>query len=124
MAVIVRGVIAEPNVGNGEWERGARTGSRVPSGRTRISAARGNGNRSGIRRRHLADDAERGRSAPANGSARAVRGLASSAGHRRPSTFSQLLALRPPLDGVLSNQREDRAEWGGWSLPAGACPGG
>src|SRR5438132_380440 len=38
--------------------------------------------------------------------------------------FSQLLALGPALDGTLSNQREDRAEFCGWNLPARACPGG
>ena len=27
----------------------------------------------------------------------------------------------PHLDGALSNQREDRTEWGGRNLPAGAC---
>ena len=43
---------------------------------------------------------------------------------RRPAALSQLLALGSPLDGALSNQREDRAEWGGRNLPAGACPGG
>src|SRR5262249_26009698 len=41
-----------------------------------------------------------------------------------PATFPQLLALGAPLGGALSNQREDRAEWGGWNLPARACPGG
>src|SRR5437879_3655915 len=38
--------------------------------------------------------------------------------------FAQLLALGPALDGTLSNQREDRAEFCGWNLPARACPGG
>ena len=107
-----------------EWERGARAGSGCASGCTRISAAHGDGDRSGVRGRPLADDAEPGRSAAANGSARPVRGLASSTDRRRPAAFSQLLAFGSPLDGALSNQREDRAEWGGWNLPAGACPGG
>jgi hypothetical protein len=43
---------------------------------------------------------------------RPVRRLASSTARRRPATFSQLLALRSRLDRALSNQREDRAEWG------------
>ena len=59
-----------------------------------------------------------------DGSARPVRGLASSTDRRRPAALSQLLAFGSPLDGALSNQREDRAEWGGRNLPAGACPGG
>ena len=108
----------------GERQRGARAGSGCASGCTRISAARGDGDRSRVRGRPLADDAEPGRSAAANGSARPVRGPASSTDRRRPATLSQLFALGSPLDGALSNQREDRAEWGGWNLPAGACPGG
>src|SRR5262249_40520058 len=39
-------------------------------------------------------------------------------------TVSQLLALRSTLNGALSNQRKDRAEWGGWNVSAGARPGG
>ncbi len=93
MALVVRGVAAEPNDCRGEWQRGARAGSSCASGCTRISAARGDGDRSGVRGRPLADDAERGRSAAANGSARPVRGLASSTDRRRPAAFSQLLAL-------------------------------
>ncbi len=41
-----------------------------------------------------------------------------------PPLFRSYSLSGPPLDGALSNQREDRAEWGGWSLPAGACPAG
>ena len=78
MARIVRGVAAEPIDRRGERQRGARAGSRRASGGTRISAARGDGDRSGVRGRPLADDAKSGRSAAANGSARPVRGLASS----------------------------------------------
>ena len=74
--------------------------------------------------RHLADDAERGRSAAANCAAGPVRGRASSAEPRRAATISQLLALGSALDGALSNQREDRDGWCGWDLSAGACPGG
>ena len=77
-----------------------------------------------VRGRPLADDAEPGWSAAANGSAWPIRGLASSADRRRPATLSQLLAIGPPLDGALSHQREDRAERGGWNLPAGPCSGG
>ena len=59
-----------------------------------------------------------------SGSARPVRGLASSTDRRRPAALSQLFALGSSLDGALSDQREDRAEWGSRNLPAGACPGG
>ena len=62
--------------------------------------------------------------AAADASARPIRGRASSAVRRRPATFSQLLALGSPLNGTLSNQREDRAEWCGRKLPSGPCPGG
>ncbi len=34
----------------------------------------------------------------------------------RPAAFSQLFALGRPLDGALSNQREDRAEGGSWNV--------
>src|SRR5260370_41111237 len=50
--------------------------------------------------------------------------LACRRARRRPATLSELLALGSPLGGALSDQREGRAEWGGWKLPAGACPGG
>ena len=63
------------------------------------------------------------RSAAGRGSARPVRGRASSTDGRRPGAVSQLLALGRPIDGALSNQREDRAEWSGWNLPPRACPG-
>src|SRR5205823_806763 len=71
----------------------------------------------------VADDAEPRRSAAGRGSARPVRGRASSTDGRRPATVSLLLALWSPIDGALSNQREDRAEWGGWNLPPRACLG-
>ena len=90
MALVVRGVAAEPTH---ERQCGARAGSGRASGRTRISAACGDGDRSGVRGRPLADDAEPGRSAAANGDARPVRGRASSTGRRRPAALSQLLAL-------------------------------
>ena len=41
-----------------------------------------------------------------------------------PPLFRSYSLSGPALDGALSNQREDRAERGGWNLPAGACPGG
>jgi aquaporin Z len=44
--------------------------------------------RSGVRRRHLADNAERGRSAPAKGPAGPIRGLASSTERQQPASFS------------------------------------
>src|SRR5258708_27874273 len=116
MARVISGVTAEPIDWRGEWERGARAATRCASGCTRLLAARGHGDQSRVRGRHLADDAERGQSAAANRSARPVRGRASSAAPRRPATISPLLALGSPLDGALSNQREDRAEWGGWNL--------
>ena len=118
MARVVRGIAAEPN----KWKRRAHAGSSRASGRTRISPARGDGDRSGVRGRPLADDAKSGRSAAANGSARPVRRLASSTGRRWRAAFSQLLALGSSLDRALSNQREDRTEWGGRNLAAGACP--
>ena len=67
---------------------------------------------------------EYGRSVAANGYAGPVRSLASSAEHRGLAAFSKLLALGSSFDRALSNQREDRTEWGGRSLAAGACPGG
>ncbi len=108
----------------GEWKRRARAGSGCASDCTWISAARGDGDRSRIRGRPLADDAERGRSAAASGSAGPVRGPASSTERRRPAALSQLLALGSALDGALPNQREDRAGRGGRDLPQGQCPGG
>ena len=121
---VVRGVAAEPDDAAREWQRGARAGSSGASGRPRISPARGDGDRSGVRGRPLADDAEPGRSAAASGPARPVRGPASSTDRRRPAALSQLLALGSPLDGALSNQREDRAEWRGGNLSPRACPRG
>src|SRR5207245_2051098 len=88
-----------------EGEVGACGG--VAPGCTWRSAARGGGDRSGIRGRPLPDDAEPGRSAAANGSARPVRRFASSTDRRRRATLSQLLAFGSRLDGALSNQCED-----------------
>ena len=62
----------------GEWQRGTRAGCGGTSGGAGISAARGDGNRSRVRGRPVADDAEPRRSATARGSARSVRGRASS----------------------------------------------
>src|SRR5262249_46308202 len=90
----------------------------------RISAARGGNDRSGVRGRPFPLDAASGRSAAATGSARSVHSLATWTNRRRPTALSQLLALGSPLDEALSDQRENRAEWSGWNLPAGACPGG
>src|SRR5262249_47505083 len=102
MALVVRGVTAEPNDCRGEWECGAHAGSTGPSGGPRIAAARGGADEPAARGAPLADDAGPERSAAANGSARPFRGLASSTNSRRPATFSQLLALEPPLDRALS----------------------
>ena len=124
VALVVRGVAAEPGDRRGEWERGARAGGSRASGRARISAARGDGDRSRVRGRPLADAAERGRTAAAGGSARPVRGHASSADRRRAATVSQLLALGRPLDRALSNQREARAERGRRNVPARPRAGG
>ena len=63
---------------HGKWKCRARAGSRRASGRAGISAARGDGDRSGVRGRPLGDDAKPGRPAAAGGSARPVRRLASS----------------------------------------------
>ena len=41
-----------------------------------------------------------------------------------PPLFRSYSLSGAALDRALSNQREDRAEWGGWNLPARACPGG
>ena len=57
MALVVRGIAAEPNDWRGEWQCGARAGSRRASGCAGISTARGGGDRSGVRRRPLAVDA-------------------------------------------------------------------
>ena len=89
----------------GEWQRGARAGSSCASGCTRISAARGDGDRSGVRGRPLADDAEPGRSAAANGSARPVRGLASSteppaARHFFAATRSRVPSRRSAIESA------------------------
>ena len=42
---------------------------------------------------------------------------------RRPATLSQLLAFGSLVDGALSNQREDRAEWRGRNLPPQSMSG-
>src|SRR5215472_16568395 len=86
---IVRGAAQEPI----EWKRGPRTRSSRTSGRARISTPGRNGDRSRIRGRPVADDAEPGRPAAANGPARAVCGPASAPG-RRGAVFSQLFALQ------------------------------
>ena len=117
-------LLQSQSTGAGSGNAGLAPLRRCASGCTRLSAARGHGDQSRVRGRHLADDAERGRSAAANCSARPVCGRASSADPRRAATISQLLALGSALDGALSNQREDRAGWSGWNLSAGACPGG
>src|SRR5262249_8631794 len=106
MALIVSGVTAQQNDRRGKWKRGTRAGRSCAYGCARISAGGGDGNQQRARGRPLADDAKPGRSAAASGSARTIRGLASSADRRRPSTFSELFALKSPLDGALSNQRE------------------
>src|SRR5262245_55980619 len=124
MALVVRSVTAEPDECLRQRERGARAGSSRASGSARIPRALGDGDQSRVRRRPLADNEESGQSVADNGSAGAVRGLASSADAGSPATLSQLLALGQPLDGALSNQREDRTEWGGRHLPAGPCSGG
>ena len=76
----------------GKRQRRARAGGGCASGCTGISAARGDGDRSGVRGRPLVDDAERGRSAAADGSAGPVRGLAPSTGP--PAARRSFAAIR------------------------------
>ena len=95
MARVVRGVAAQPDDRRAKWKRGPGASGGCASGCTGIPAARGGGDRSGIRGRPLTDDGEPGRSAAGNGPARPVRGLASSSDCRRSAAFSQLFALGP-----------------------------
>ena len=83
MARVIRGVAAEPIDRRGERQCGARAGGGRASGCTGLLAARGHGDRSGVRGRPLADDAERGRPAAAGRPARPVRGRAPAAQPRR-----------------------------------------
>ena len=124
MARIVRGAVAEPDDCRRKWKRGARAGSGDASSGAGISPARGGRDRLGVRKRPLCFDAGSGRQTAATSSAGPVRRLASQASRRQPAALSQLFALRSAFDGPLSDQREDRAEWGGWNLSAGACPPG
>jgi len=41
-------------------------------------------------------------------------------GRRRPANLSELFTIRSSLDGSLSNQPQDRAEWGGRNLAEGS----
>ena len=121
---VVRGVAAEPIGRRGRRQRGARAGSRRASGCARISAARGDGDRSGVRGRPVADDAERGRPAAARRPCPASTwSCAFSASAGGPPLFRSYSLSGPLSTRALSDQREDRAEWGGRNLPAGACPG-
>jgi len=88
-----------------------------------VAPACGGGDRPGVRGRVLAVDARSGRSAAAGGSAGTISRPAASA-RRRSAAVSQLLALGSRFDRVLSDQRENRAAWGGRNLPAGSCPPG
>ena len=120
MALVVRGATAEPH----ERQCGTLAGCGCTSDCARISAACGGSDRSGVRGRPLDYDAEPGHSAAANSDTRPVRGPASATRRQRPAALSQLLTLGSPLVGALSNQREDRTEWGGRNLLAGARAGG
>jgi hypothetical protein len=71
-----------------------------------------------------ADAAKPGWSAARNGSAGSVHGFASSTEYRRPAAFSQLFSLGARLARTLSDQREDRTEWGGWNLATRSYSGG
>ena len=94
MARVVRGVAAQRHRCRWEWQRRTRAGSGGASGCAGISLARGDGDRSRVRRRPVADDAEPRRSAAARGSAGPVRGLASSANAHGPAAPKR---RRPPL---------------------------
>src|SRR5580704_2380231 len=73
IAALSPGWRSSPNDCRGKGQRRAHAGSSCASGCTRISAARGGGDRPGVRGRPLADDAESGRPAAADRSAGAVR---------------------------------------------------
>ena len=102
---------------------GTRAGGGCASGGAGISLARGDGDRSRIRGRPVADDAEPRTASRCN---RLCPGqyvvLRLQPARRRPAAVSQLLALRSRIDRALSHQREDRAERRGWNLPPRACP--
>ena len=89
-------LLQRPDDCRGEWQRGACAGSSCASGCTRISAPRRGGDRSGVRGRPLADDAESGRPAAADRSARAVRGSATSADHTQARRFFAATRSRVP----------------------------
>jgi len=125
----INALLYSPNHARDRLERALRIEALSPGWRSSFeallqsqSAARSGGDRSRVRGRPLADNAERGRSTVANASARPIRGLTSSTGWERPATFSLLLAFGRALGGALSNQREDRAEWDRWNVPARPCP--
>ena len=101
---------------------GARIG--CAPGRARIPAAEGDGDRPGIGRCRVADDAAPRRRAAAGSAAGPVRRAAPSTKRRRRAALSQLLAFRTPLDGSLPDQREDRAQRRGGRLPEGPRAGG
>ena len=132
MARLVRRVVAQRHRCRWRRKRGARAGGGGASGCAGISFARGDGDRSRVGRRPVADAAEPRRSAAARGAPGPIRGPASSANARRrgrlrrsagaQAALSQLLAFGSPLDAALSHQREDRAGQRGWNLPARACP--
>ena len=80
MARLVRGVVTQRHRCRWRRKRGPRASGGCASRCTGISFARGDGDRSRVRRRPVADDAEPRRSAAAGGSARSIRGRASSTG--------------------------------------------
>ena len=66
--------------------------------------------------RPFPDDAERGRSAAQSSSAGPVCGITTPTKQGKPAAVTQLFSFGARLDRKLSDQREDRAEWGGWHL--------
>ena len=80
------------------------------SGRARIPAAEGDGDRPGIGRCRLADDAATRTARRCRKRCRASTSCCAFDQARRRAALSQLFALGTRLDGSLSDQREDRAE--------------
>ncbi len=120
LARVVRGAAAQRDDGRGERQRGAGAGGGGASGATGISPAGGDGDRSRVGRRPVADDAGRRRAAAAGGAAGPVRGLAAASDGRRAAAVPQLLALRPALQRALPHQRQARAQRRRRRLPSRA----
>ena len=106
MARVVRGVVTERHRCRWKRKRGPRASGGCASGCTGISFARGDGDRSRVRRRPVADDAQPRRSAAARGSAGPIRGRASSAntGGRRSAEPAPLFRSYS-LSGPESTER-------------------